>query len=242
MKRKTFHCVTAALLGLALTAFLLLLGTSVPARAGSNVHCVNQAGTNCAAVCGGGCYASVQAAVDTASSGHEIRIAAGTYIPGGTVAVITKQLTLRGGYGQPCGDADFDPDLYQTVLDAQWGGSVISITNAGDVMLQHLTLTHGDGQDNCPGWPGSCGGGIYASGTNLYVGQCVVTDNVGGMVGGANGGGIYAYANGHHVEIWESRIVNNTRCGQTRSRTTWGVSITGDRAAFTSETWRRPTS
>ena len=223
MKRKTFHCVTAALLGLALTAFLLLLGTSVPARAGSNVHCVNQAGTNCAAVCGGGCYASVQAAVDGAFAGHEIRIAAGIYTaPGGTVAVVAKPLTLRGGYGQSCGDDDFDPGLHQTVLDAQWGGSVISITNAGDVTLQHLTLTHGDGQGNCPGWPGSCGGGIYASGTNLYVGQCVVTDNVGGVVGGANGGGIYAYANGHHVEIWESRIVNNTAALSTTVSSEYG--------------------
>ena len=103
-----------------------------PARAGSNVHCVNQTGTGCDAVCGGGCYASVQAAVDAASPGHEIRIAAGDYTDlAGTVAVITKELALRGGYDSTC--AGFDPDLYHTILDAQWGGSVVSISNAGDV-------------------------------------------------------------------------------------------------------------
>lgn len=74
------------------------------------------------------------------------------------------------------------------MLDAQWGGSAISITNAGGVFLQHLTLTHGDGTGNCPAWPGSCGGGIYATGSNLHVGQCIITNNVGGVNHGGSGG------------------------------------------------------
>jgi hypothetical protein len=93
------------------------------------------------------------------------------------------------------------------VLDAQWGGSVISITNAGDVLLMHLILTHGDGSGNC-GSEG-CGGGIYATGTSLHVGHCVITDNVGSSTGYCGrGGGIYVH-NWFHpapAEIWDSRL------------------------------------
>ena len=210
MNGQVFHCIAATLLGLGLAGSLFWLGTLPPARAGSDVRCVNGSGTGCDAVCGGGCYASVQAAVDGALPGDQIRIAAGTYTdPAGTVATINKELVMHGGYGQSCGDADFDPDLHQTVLDAQWGGSVISITDAGDVSLLHLTLTHGDGSGNCNNW--GCGGGIYATGTSLHVGHCIVADNVASKNNGMGlGGGIYAYAPNRNVEIWASRVISNT--------------------------------
>ena len=210
MKRQLSRCILAALPGLALAALLLWLGTTVPARAGPNTYCVNQSGTGCAAVCGGGCYASVQAAIDAAPFDAEIRIAEGTYTdPGGTVAAITKSLALRGGYDSTCGE--FDPDLYHTVLDAQWGGSVVSVTNAGDVFLENLTLTHGDGSGNCGSGSG-CGGGIYAKDTSLHIGNCVITDNIANRSGSGEGrgGGIYARASNRAVEMWESRIVSNT--------------------------------
>ena len=221
MRKRLFHCALAALLGLALAVLLLWLGAASLARADPSVHCVNGSGSGCGGDCGG-CYASVQSAVDAASPGHEIRIADGTYTdPASTVAAIGgKELVIRGGYDPTC--SGHDPDMYQTVLDAQWGGSVISITNAGDVFLQHLTLTHGDGLGNCPSWPGSCGGGIYATGTNLYVGQCIIMNNVGGSTGGANGGGIYAYADNHIVEIWGSRIVSNTAALASSDPTEYG--------------------
>jgi len=215
MKKQTIHCALATLPGLALTALLLWLGTTARAAPLPPMSplCVNATGSGCDAICSA-CYSSVQAAIDAAAPGDEIRIAAGTYTdPGGTVAAITRTVTLRGGYDQPCGDGDFDPDLYHTVLDGQWGGSVISITNAGDVLLEHLTLTHGDGSDNCGSGYG-CGGGIYATDTNLHVGNCVITDNVANSTGNqyGSGGGVYAYnfASGGIVEIWESRIVSNT--------------------------------
>jgi hypothetical protein len=121
--------------------------------------------------------------------------------------VITKELVLEGGYSP---GFVFDPDLYQTVLDAQWGGSVISITNAGDVLLHFLTLTHGDGTGNC--FSGGCGGGIYVKDTNVHIGYCVITDNVGSTAGSGAGGGIYVsnYSTGGYVDVWESHIVSNT--------------------------------
>jgi len=152
---------------------------------------------------------TIQRAIDVSGTGDEIYVSGGTYTSAiGTVAVITKELVLEGGYA-----LDFsahDPDLYQTVLDAQWGGSVISITNAGDVLLHFLTLTHGDGAGNC--FSGGCGGGIYLKDTNVHIGHCVITDNVGGTAGNGAGGGIYVnnYNTDSHVDVWGSRIVSNT--------------------------------
>ena len=88
------------------------------------------------------------------------------------------------------------------------GGSVISITNVDDVMLHHLTLTHGDGTGNCVS--DGCGGGIYASETIVHIGHCIITNNVGSRANGGMGGGIYVDNLNGHVDIWESRIVSNT--------------------------------
>jgi hypothetical protein len=208
MHMQRSYCGLAALLGLSLVGLLLWLGAAAPARAGADIFCVNQSGSGCNAICGGGCYSSVQAAVNAASPGGQIRIADGVYTdPSGTVAAITQGLSMRGGYGQSCGDGDFDPGLHQTVLDAGWDGSVISITHAGEVSLQHLTLIHGDGTGNYSPTLG-CGGGIYVQDTDLYVGDIVITDNVGSRTGGGLGGGLCARDS--NVEIWGSRIISNT--------------------------------
>jgi hypothetical protein len=205
-KQRPLHCTLAALLGLALAGLLLWLGVRAPVRADAGIHCVNQTGSGCDfGVCGGGCYASVQAAVDAAGPGHGIRIAGGTYTgSAGTVAVITKELRVIGAWTPDF--TDLDPDMHETVLDAQWGGSVISITNAGDVLLQHLIVARGDGTDNCGSF--GCGGGIYIKNTSVHVNRCMITDNVGSSTGGGFGGGIYAY--GSAVEVRSSRIVSNT--------------------------------
>jgi hypothetical protein len=205
MRRRFLHLGIAALVGAALALVLLSLGAATPVSANPGIHCVNQSGTNCASACDGGCHASVQAAVDAAIDGDLIRIAGGHYTPGGTVAAINKPLTLEGAYDSTCGT--FDPDMHETILDAEWGGPVISITNAGEVMLHFLTLTHGDGSGTCA-W-GGCGGGVYASGSHLYVGCCFVTGNVGNTGDDEGmGGGIYAHDG--TAQIWGSRIVSNT--------------------------------
>jgi hypothetical protein len=193
-------------MGLALAALVLWLEAASPVQADGTVHCVNQTGTGCDAVCGGGCYPSVQAAVDAASEDHRIRIAGGTFGSGGTVAVITKSLWLEGGYITSCGT--HDPDLYHTVLDAQWGGSVVSMTNAGSVVLHILTLTRGDGTGNC-GTDG-CGGAVYAKDTNLHLGVSVITNNVGTITNTGFGGAIYSTGCSHYTEIWGNHIVSNT--------------------------------
>lgn len=223
MKKRLFLCVLAVLSAALLTLGLAWLGTARPMRADPNVRCVNQAGTGCGGDCGS-CYASIQAAIDAATSGSEIRVAGGTYTDAtGTVAVISKELQIVGGYSPDL--SGFDPDLYPTVLDAQWGGSVVSITTAGDVVLLHLTLTHGDGTGNYLSTLG-CGGGAYVQDSILHMGHCVITNNVGSRVGGGRGGGLCA--RGSDIEIWDSVIISNaasTDASTTLSAYGGGVSV-----------------
>ncbi len=210
MHKRLFHCTMPTLAGVALTLALLWLGAATPTQANPGPRYVapppsgSDTGNDCTNPSNP--CATIQHAIDVADPADPIRVAGGTYAPGGTVAVITKELTIIGSF-----DPDFtapDPDLYQTVLDAGWNGSVISITSASDVLLQHLTLTHGDGTGNCGS--NGCGGGIHSTGTNLRVAQCVITDNLGTTAGQGQGGGVYASASGHNVEIWESLVVSNT--------------------------------
>jgi hypothetical protein len=209
-KQRLPLCALAILLGLGLTLALAAAPLAAP-----DIRCVNATGTGCGGACGG-CYASIQAAINAANPDDEIRVAGGTYTDTvGTVAVITKELTIDGAY-----DPAFtvpDPELYPTMLDANWGGSVISITNAGDVLLRHLIIAHGDGTGNCFSTAG-CGGGIYVKNTSLHVGGCEIVDNVGSRARWGAGGGIYACDS--TVEMQNSRVVSNTACADPLSTNT----------------------
>jgi len=223
MKKRFLHCTLATLLGLVLTLAFIGLGAAARVRPASAVRYVATTGTDTANDCTSKALpcATIQRAVDVAAPGDEIHIAGGTYSRVGTLAVITKTLWMWGCY-DPAFTAP-DPDLYQTVLDAQWGGSVISITNADEVGLMHLTLTHGDGTGNCGSY--GCGGGLYAVDTDLHVGHSVITDNVANPAGGGYGGGVYVERNGH-VNIWESQVVSNTASANAASSDYgWGGGI-----------------
>jgi hypothetical protein len=121
------------------------------------------------------CYTSVQAAVDAANSGDEIRIASGSYSGVSQrprmdvattgvvtqVAYITKTVTLQGGYSQ-----DFSvlaPETYPTTLDAQNQGRVLYITGDISPTIAGLRLTGGNAA-------GLGGGGLYSDfGGGVYV-------------------------------------------------------------------------
>jgi hypothetical protein len=224
MNKKRFLCMLAILQALLMVLVLAWLEPATPVRADSNIRCVNQTGTGCDGVCGT-CYASIQAAVNAASPGNQIRVAGGIYTDtAGTVATINKELQIHGGYSPDLSSLNLDQ--YTTLLDAQWGGSVISITNAGDVMLQHLTLTHGDGAGNCYNTLG-CGGGIFVKDTTLHVGNCAITNNIGSSVGGGWGGGLYVHDS--NAEIWGSVIVSNTAsANHSTTSTAYGGGVYAD--------------
>jgi hypothetical protein len=203
--------IVAIVLGLGPALALLWLVGAIPARADPGTRYVRTIGSDASNDCAdpGKPCATPQRAIDVAQPGDEIHVAGGAYARVGTLAAITKALSIVGGFAPDFGS--HDPDAYQTVLDAEWGGPVISITNAGDVTLLYLTLTRGIGAD-CPEGQSDCGGGIYAKDTVLHVGQCVITNNVGSRTESAFGGGVYVdnRYTGLPAELWDNQIVSNT--------------------------------
>ncbi|NIN63251.1 MAG: hypothetical protein GTO63_00750 [Anaerolineae bacterium] len=223
MKKRLSYCTLTILPGVVAILVSLWLKAASPAQADPTTRYVAPTGSDAGpndCTNGGTPCETIQHAIDQADPGDEIRMAGGTYANAGTVAAITKSLTIIGAYDPAFNGPD--PDMYESVLDAQWGGPVISMTNAGDVLLQHLTLTGGDGAGSC-GTVG-CGGGVYAKDTILHVGHCVITNNVGSRAGQGRGGGVYIdnVSSSASADIWESHIVSNTA---STADTGWGGGI-----------------
>ena len=207
MKKRTLFCTVATGFGLALMTLVLWLCAARPALAAPIERYVSKTGTDGSNDCknpSAPCK-TIQHAIDVAVPEDAIHVAGGTYTStAGPVAVITKSLAIVGSF-----DPSFtssDPTMYQTTLDAGWKSSAISISNASNVVLEFLTLTHGDGTDSCV-W-GGCGGGIHVEYTDLQVSGCVITDNVGTRTGrGLGGGGIYSYES--NLTIVSTQIMSN---------------------------------
>ena len=147
------------------------------------------------------CYSSVQAAVNDASSGDEIRIAAGTYNENVT---IDKSLALRGGYTTTDWTVS-NPISYPTVLNGGGTGRVIAATTSGvDLTIENLEITNGQGGIQI------CGQYDQACDINATIRNCYIHDNS----TSGEGGGIYAKLNnGYTIHIEDCRIVNNTASG-----------------------------
>ncbi len=154
-------------------------------------------GGNCGTIL---CYSTVQAAVDAAQAGDEIRIAAGTYSginnQGGKpqVVYIAKSLTLRGGYTTSNWNTP-DPEANVTEINAQTLGRVVYVTGANTVvMFAGLRFTYGDA--NGLGGHSPTSYENYDAGGNLYIDQAAVTLNDcyitdGAAPSGGYGGGLY---------------------------------------------------
>ena len=173
---------------------------------------------------------TIQRAAAVAHDGDEIRVAAGTYTGARTVmagsgytytqvVIITRSLTLRGGYSTVDWDTS-DPAANLTVIDAERSGRGISIVGTGSetVAVDGFTVTGGDytGLGNpagvnsraCGGTGCDCGGGLFAHRATIVVRNCVVTGNVASRAASdrnGQGGGLY---------LWDvqpgSRIENTT--------------------------------
>ncbi len=195
-------------LSLALLIFIgmtLLLGsrwgpsTSVAqAQSDSTIRYVAPGG-DCGSV--SPCYSSVQAAVDAAGDGDEIRIATGTYNEN---VAIDKSLTLRGGYTTTNWTTS-NPVSYPTVLDASGTNRAVlsSGTDNISLTLEALEITGGGYTSYQP----SGGIDIAANHIRVAIRDCFIHNNY--DYWGSAGIGIAAWG-GDWVLIEDSRIDNNS--------------------------------
>jgi uncharacterized repeat protein (TIGR01451 family) len=189
MQGRRLLLVLASGLGLALGLLCLLDGSPVPVSAGPG---------DVLTVCkGGSCdYDTVQAAVDAATGGEIIKVAAGTYddihVRGGITQVVyvSATVTIQGGYTTTDWGTSF-PVTQPTVLDAGRQGRVISVIGAGGaVTVESVILTGGDaaGLGGGPSWASDVGGGIYAASDDLVLVNSAIYSN-----SAQAGGGVYLY-------------------------------------------------
>ncbi len=156
--------------------------------------CVNPGGT-------GGCYASIQLAINAASDGDTVRVAQGAYYE---TVELGKSVTLEGGW-----NADFtarDWGVYVTTIDAQRNGSVIQVHGTVSPTIEGFVITGGDGSAYL-GWGGGIevyGDGLNGGGT-VIVRHNVITDNVACRLGTCQGEG-----GGIRVGISTAVIESNT--------------------------------
>ncbi len=152
---------------------------------------------------------TVSAAIDAASSGDEIWVAAGTYYEN---LIMKGGLKLYGGFkGTETSLQERppfprpQPDPYETVLDGMQAGRVMTVptTASPSVIIDGLTVCHG----KVEGPVGAYGGGILCEAPEVHISNCTIANNVANR-----GGGVYV-AEGSTVYISHCVIVGNSGFG-----------------------------
>lgn len=227
---KANHWLTLTLLGCGLGLVLTSAEASYVSTPGANPAVLYVSATD--PTCGGQspCFTTIQAAVNAARSGDEIRVAAGIYtgsapvmVGGNTytqVVFIAKSLTLQGGYSTT-NWAQPNPTMNPTMIDAERRGRGISIVGDGSQTLTvaGFTITNGDytGLGNppdvanqvCAGTGNDCGGGLFAYGVRLHLRDCTITNNIASRTRPfSDGGGAYLWSLSS-----DSRVENTTFSG-----------------------------
>lgn len=156
-------------------------------------------------------FSVIQDAVDVASEGDVIEVAAGTYSQinnyGGLAQILylDKSVTIVGGFdnsfiGPP------DPHANPTILDAQGAGRIVYMSNEyAAPRLENFTMTNGDatGLGGTP-YGDDAGGGLYLWGGGTVISNCVITENYSGW----DGGGIYMHMSST-AQIINSEVSHN---------------------------------
>jgi len=167
-------------------------------------------------------YASVQAAVDGASPGDIIKVAAGTYTDihqraGITqVVYISKTVTIRGGYTTANWTMP-DPAANPTTLDARGLGRVLVITGTITPTVEGLRITGGDATElGGERYGRDAGGGVYIYEAAATISNCVMISNTASTASHGYGGGIYLSV------APAAQVVNNVVLSNTASTASGG--------------------
>jgi hypothetical protein len=227
---------------------LCLIGHAAPEpilyAAAGDVYCVTPGGGTypaCSQV-----FTHVQAAVDAATGGEEIRVAAGTYTGVRTVPslnsdtftatqvlVITKSVTLRGGYST----ADWitaDPAANPTTLDAQGQGRGLVISGTITPTVEGLRITGGDATRlGGSVWGLDGGGGAYVWEATPTISGCVIYSNTASTANPASGGGVFIRYG--EATLSGNRVVGNT-AGTGGRGSGGGLSLRGGRPILSGNT------
>lgn len=115
-------------------------------------------------------YRSVQAAIDAAAAGDEVRVAAGAYVQ--NLRIEGKAVVLRGGFSRTWVR---DPAANPTTLMGAGGDAVINLI-ASDATIDGFRITGGAGStDQLP--YGYHGGGIYSRDGSPTISNCTIENN-----------------------------------------------------------------
>ncbi|MFQ5401517.1 MAG: Calx-beta domain-containing protein [Anaerolineae bacterium] len=181
------------------------------------------------------CYGSIQAAVDAASDGDEIRVAAGTYTGAQTkvsattsytytqvVMVDGKNLTLKGGFTTSNWNIA-DPLVNPTIIDAQNYGRGLTLIGSGTqtVTVSGFQIINGDytnlgnptgvGNAACPTTSGDCAGGLLAYNVKLILRDTLIRNNTASRIRPySHAGGILLWATQNGSLIENTQIFSNT--------------------------------
>jgi hypothetical protein len=206
---KVFLVWVMALAGTA--ALLFLLRGPAPAHADSPHHVAS----DCTGV-PTPCHTTIQAAVDAADPGDEIRVEQGHYtgvhLRAGALQVvyISKTVTIRGGYDN--GFQQSFPLTQPTVVDAEGTGRVIYIDgSSGDISptVEGLWITGGNASNALI--LNGRGGGICSCDASPIIASNVISRNVAytSTSSFGQGGGIYVYDSPGTTVISGNRVISN---------------------------------
>lgn len=208
------------------------LFSPVVGAAGGNVLYLSPAGQDQANLCTSSASpcATLQHAVNMASSGDEIRLAAGEYNQITVthevtqLAYIAKNLTLVGGY-----PADFsqppDPENNPTILSAQALGRVLFISDTFELVAEGLIFTLGNSK--LEGF-NQRGGAIFADRAVLTLLNCRFEDNL-----AEYGGGVYGRES---TLLIQNSVFENNTAGYGGAMYVQSSTITLENSHFTSNT------
>jgi parallel beta-helix repeat protein len=221
MKNKSLLLLTAGL-GLTLAAvwLLALAGFGIPeARAASFT------------VCATGCdYSVIQDAVDAASNGDVIKVAAGTYDDVNNhsglaqVVYVNKSVTIQGGYTTAFTEPP-DPVANPTTLDAGGLGRVIYIEGIINPTIAGLRITGGGASALEP----ILGGPVSGGGVQIYGAAATLRDNQ--ILGNSA-------SEGAGVHLWNSNAIleDNTISANIADGSGGGLFLANSPATLTGNT------